>query len=132
MDAASSGSTDLPIPISLLEYPGMRAELVIGDTAVVLQVLNPRPDMQMPLVEIRLPLRDFVARQGPKLQFCSTYSVAGYSGFSVDFAGMGGNAWYHVTCGGESIAVTIAERIAHLRKVRRNPLLKYFESLLHE
>jgi hypothetical protein len=133
MNAGSfeSGSIDLlRFPVSLLEYPGMRSEIVIGDTMVLLLVLNPRSEIQAPLVEIRLPLSDFVERQGRKLQFCSRYS--GFSGSSVDFAGKSSNAWFHITCNDEASAVIITERIGHLLKARRNPLLDYFRTLLPE
>ena len=112
MDAGSSGSTDLlRLPVSVLEYPGRRSEIVIGDDKFLLLVvdLDLQSERGFPLAEIRIPLFDFVERQGRKIQFCSMFS--GFSAGSIDFAGMGGTAWFHVTCDDEASAVIVTERI---------------------
>jgi hypothetical protein len=130
MDVASSKSTNLRVPVSLLEYPGMRCQIRFSDNLVVLEVLNPGSETQPPLVEIRLPPTDFVLRQGRLIQFRSTFS--GSPDGSIDFAGMSRNAWYHARCNDEASAEIAAGRIEQLRKARYNPLLKYFDSLLPE
>lgn len=134
MVEASTPNESLRFPVSLLEYPGKQTEIVVNDDSVLLLIYNWRPGTGLPLAEIRLLLTDYVGQQGQRLQFCSRYGSEPWSvsSSSVDFAGLGGNAWFHLTCDDETSAGIIAERIGHLLESRRNPLLNYFRTLLPE
>jgi hypothetical protein len=103
-DVEKSGK-HLRFPITLREYPGSRAEIVLLGHAVILHELEVN-------TEIRLPVSDFVLRQGRMIQFCSRLSGA-HGG--IGFAGMDRDAWYHAYCVDEASAIAITEQIERLR-----------------
>ena len=94
----------------LVEAPwllGTEAECVIGGLFVILRDTGSG-------AQVRLGLSDFSGRAGRVLYFHSRARSLGRG--CIEFAEMGGDAWYQVACADEATAATAAARIKQARE----------------
>jgi hypothetical protein len=101
MPAQPSGTGEYRAPVECPQVVGEDVECIVSGRTITL-----RDDIAGSMVQLQLRSFDFVARNGRTLRFCSC--AGRMSAGAIEFAGLGCDAWYDVTCASERIAEELA------------------------